>query len=278
MRRRLVFLLAGAALLATACGGSGSSLDEDALVVVVSSDLAIGPHRVVAAALNQNNESIATPDLDVTFEFFRPDGSPAGTTDAQFIWAIPDVRGMWVSQFDFDTAGAWQLGVRDSGGTLVVSPPFGVAAEAAAVDVGDPAPPSDSKTLEDGSLAEITTDLSPDPAFYQLTVAEAVTSGRPSVIVFATPAFCVSATCGPSLDVAKELSNVYEDVNFVHVEVFDNLDAATREELVVVPPVFEWGLQTEPWVYVVDSSGIVQARFEGAIGEDELRAALDRVS
>lgn len=263
-------------LTAGACGSPG--LDEDALVLVVSSDLAVGPNRVAVGALNAENESVVHPDLDVGFEFFRPDGTPAGKAEAEFIWAIPDVRGLWVASFDFDVAGAWQVGVRNGDGNLAVSPPFNVALEAAAVDVGEPAPRSVSKTTGDGSLAEITTDTSPDPALYDQTVADAVTSGLPSVIVFATPAFCVSATCAPSLDTVKSLTGEFEDVNFVHVEVFDNLDAPSRDQLVLAPPVAEWGLQTEPWVFVVDEDGIVRARFEGAIGEHELRRALDAVT
>lgn len=46
-------------------------------------------------------------------------------------------------------------------------------------------------------LEELTTDYTPDPDLYQLTIAEALITGRPTVIVFATPAFCTSPTCGP---------------------------------------------------------------------------------
>ncbi|MDH3499539.1 MAG: hypothetical protein OEM97_05415 [Acidimicrobiia bacterium] len=276
--RRTGLTLVALALLAACGSGSGAALDENALVIVVSSDLAVGRHRVAVGAVDQANESVVLPTASVTFEFFRPDGTPAGGTDAAFIWAIPDVRGLWVANFDFDIAGGWQLGVRDEDGILVVSPPFNVALETSAIDIGDPAPPSESKTLEDGALAEITTDPEPDPAFYEMTVAEAVGSGHPSVIVFATPAFCVSATCGPSLEVTKDLAADFPNVNFVHVEVFDNLDASTRDELVPAGPIIDWGLQTEPWIYVVDRAGIVQARFEGAVGADELRTAVDAVN
>jgi hypothetical protein len=39
----------------------------------------------------------------------------------------------------------------------------------------------------------------------------------------------------------------------------------------------EWGLTSEPWVFVVDSAGNVSAKFEIFLSEDELRAALDAV-
>lgn len=99
------------------------------------------------------------------------------------------------------------------------------------------------------------------------------------MVIFATPAFCVGATCGPSLDVAKTVANDHPDLNWIHVEVFDNqAGAASRDELVPVPAVLEWGLQTEPWVFVVDGAGVVTARFEGAVGEAELREAVETVA
>jgi hypothetical protein len=47
---------------------------------------------------------------------------------------------------------------------------------------------------------------------------------------------------------------------------------------VLVPAVTEWGLPTEPWLYVTDTTGTVTAAFEGAVSDDELRAALEEVS
>ena len=278
MHRSLSLILV-LALVAAACGGGDeSTLPDDAIVIVVSSDVALGVDRLAVAAIDSGNESLAFPDVDVTFELFRPDGTPAGTTRPEFIWAIPDVRGMWVDGFEFDAPGPWTVGLRTDDGRLLVSAPFNVAAESFSIGIGDAAPPSDSKTIADGGFAEITTDTDPDERLYQLTVADAVQSGSPSVIIFATPAFCVSATCGPSLDVAKGLIDDYGGVNWVHVEVFDNLDATSRADLRVVQAAEEWRLATEPWVFVVDATGTVTARFEGAVGESELRRALDAVA
>ena len=275
--RRLASIAAVLTLVGAACGGGTESLPSDALVIVVSSDLAVGSHRVAVGALGANNESLVT-DEPVSLEFFRPDGTPAGVTPARFMWAIPDVRGMWVAGFQFDAPGRWTVGVRTSDNRLVPSAPFNVGTESASVGIGDVAPPSNTRTASDASLSEISSDPDPDPRFYDRTVADAVTSGQPSVIVFATPAFCTSATCGPALDVAKTVIDDYPNVAWVHVEVYENLDAASLEELVLTPAVSEWGLFTEPWVFVVGGDGIVTSRFEGAMDETELRAPLERVA
>jgi len=67
-------------------------------------------------------------------------------------------------------------------------------------------------------------------------------------------------------------------VNFIHVEIYENLDATTREELWVVEAVDVWRLPSEPWVFVVDATGTIAARFEGAVDPAELRAALEELS
>ena len=76
---------------------------------------------------------------------------------------------------------------------------------------------------------------------------------------------------------SKLLIDRYADVNWIHVEVYDNLNASTTDDLEVTQAVIEWGLPNEPWVFVVDRDGIVTERFEGVLDGAELEAALDRV-
>ncbi|MDF2728723.1 MAG: hypothetical protein K0T01_509, partial [Acidimicrobiia bacterium] len=59
---------------------------------------------------------------------------------------------------------------------------------------------------------------------------------------------------------------------------YEDLQVATPEELTVVPATGEWGLPSEPWVFVVDDSGVVSSAFEGAASDDELTTAIDAVS
>jgi len=47
--------------------------------------------------------------------------------------------------------------------------------------------------------------------------------------------------------------------------------------LQIVPAVAEWGLPSEPWVYVLDSGGRVAARFEGAVSPEEIEDVLSFV-
>jgi hypothetical protein len=39
----------------------------------------------------------------------------------------------------------------------------------------------------------------------------------------------------------------------------------------------EWHLATEPWIFIVDSDGIIRAKFEGLVTAHELETALKDV-
>jgi len=41
-----------------------------------------------------------------------------------------------------------------------------------------------------------------------------------------------------------------------------------------VPAVDEWGLPTEPWTFIIDSQGLVQAKFEQFTTADVIEAKL----
>jgi hypothetical protein len=53
------------------------------------------------------------------------------------------------------------------------------------------------------------------------------------------------------------------------------LDASNN--LQANPATTAWGIQTEPWVYVVDATGTVTASYEAVVVPAELTAAIDKV-
>ena len=125
----------------------------------------------------------------------------------------------------------------------------------------------------------ITSSIEPDPDLYRLTVAEALDSGTPTVVSFATPAFCRSATCGPQVDVITALKNRLSGrANFIHIEVYEDPHEVTDlSQARLVREMAEWGLKSEPYTFILDRHGRVAAKFEGFVNEDELGAALEEV-
>lgn len=273
--RRLAPLLIVVGLTASACGS-----DVNSLGIVASSpgSIGVGEQRVLVAVEDLDTaQSLASPDIEVTATLRDRIGTPLGEYRGEFVWMVPDVRGLYKFEMEIPGPGTFQLTLEGEG--IGEPGPIGLVAveDPLVVTVGQPAPLSETRTTDTHDLEEITTDPEPDPSFYEMTVAEAVQSG-PSVIVFATPAWCTTQTCGPMLDQVKRLSADYPGLNYVHVEIYENIAAASFEELVPVPAVTEWGLPSEPWVFVTDSQGAVAAAFQGVALDTELATAFEEVS
>lgn len=252
--------------------------DAEAYGLVVNSDLSVGSNRLLVGVLNDADAPIGSPEMEVSMDVFdicRSTEEPVASTDTEFIWTIEPVQGVFVGSAEFDRDGKYgaEISIRGEGVDETVRTSFDVKAQPATPAVGAPAPTSDSRTAEDvKSLDQLTTDPKPDRSFYELSIAEAVAAKQPFVLVFSTPKFCTSAVCGPTLDIVKGVAADHPDVNFLHVEVYEL--PADVNDLQTVAAVQEWGLPSEPWVFVVDADGNVAAKYEGGIGAEELDAAL----
>lgn len=260
------------ALAAAGCAGADAPVSEDTTYpLVASSDLALGQDRVLVALYDGETRPVASPELPVSLELFPPVGEPV-MVPADFLWTIPGEKGVYAASVELESVGDWLVVVHPEDLPPSDPAPFQVLEEPATPRLGEPAPASDSLTTEDAPLAQITTDPEPDPRFYELSIAEAIRSGHPTVVVFSTPRFCTTRVCGPTLDLVKAEAPKYPEVNFVHVEIYD-LDRVPLD-LEPVPAVLEWGLPSEPWVFVVDPDGTITGRFEGTVSAEELAAAL----
>ncbi len=246
--------------------------------VVVSSELVVGENRFLVALFDHEDAPTGSPETSVRAEFFDLDDSaeePVAEADLDFIWAIEPVRGLYKTDVRFDEPGHYGIAVTVKGPGLdeLVRGSFDVAEEGSSPGIGEKVPASATPTARSGgSLEEITTDRHPELRFYDTSVKEAVGSGEPFVVTFATPKFCSSSVCGPTLETVKEVAEDFPKLTFIHVEVYTNL--GQPDNLKVVPSVEEWGLPSEPWVFVVDGRGRVAAKYEGVVSADELRDAL----
>lgn len=203
---------------------------------------------------------------------------PLGEADAPFQGGGLEGRGLYVAHVSLPVAGLWMATIairRPSGETATVAAPFRVTPTTDVPAVGQPAPRSHNLTASDvRDVADIDSGSPPDD-MHQLSIAQAIEQHRPALVVFATPAFCQSATCGPEIHAIQQLEPAYRDrMAFIHVEVYEDFrpDPSRRR---LAPAMQEWHLQTEPWIFLVDRSGVINAEFEAATGTEELRPALD---
>lgn len=267
-------------------------------LVVSNSDLAVGDNRVSFGLVDRDYMPVRPDAVSLRAVYYEPgaaEGHVRHRTEAEFLsWPPDGRRGVFIAEVSFDQAGTatgdtmgiWELHATfeyaqspsEAMESLTIGSVVSVAPTHRAPFVGDAAPLSDTPTETTATdLRTISSSPEPDPALYRLSVAQAVRAGKPAVITFATPAFCVTATCGPQVSDLSDLASRYEGrANFVHVEVYRDphrIDPAdpTRE---LVPAVDEWGLVSEPWTFVVGSDGRITARFEQYVPPRVLEAAL----
>ena len=43
------------------------------------------------------------------------------------------------------------------------------------------------------------------------------------------------------------------------------------------PVLNEWGLQSEPWTFVIDADGMIVSKYEGFVGEEEILETLSKL-
>ena len=263
------------ALVVASCGGSP---DVFPAVVSAPGSIGVGTQRVLVNLVDQRvQQPAASPDLEAVVVLRDENGAPLGEYPTEFVYTVPGVRGLYAAYVEIPAPGVYQITVKTS--EFGETPPTGFISveDPVVVSVGDPAPRSQTRTSADFEISEISSDPDPEPSFYGMSLADAIAAG-PTVVVFATPAFCSSEACGPLLDLIQEIAPGYPGVNFVHVEVYEDLGVESIDQLRLVEPVREWGLPSEPWVFVIDGRGVVSAAFEGTASTEELTRAITAVA
>ena len=263
------------------------------VLIASPGQLVCGPNRVLFTLVDATGRPIGAPDRIAKLAIFnlgRDPNEAVITVDAAFIWAIEGERGIYVANVTFPDAGRYgaEVSTAAAGGAPdVIRLTFDVQPSSSIVKVGDRAPASKTPTLADvgGDATKVSTDATPDPAFYDTSVDHAIANHEPFVLIFATPKFCTSAQCGPTLDRIKPYAARYPGVTFINVEPYrlklvdgtlqPDLNADGQLQTAAVTE--EWNLFNEPTVFVVDRDGIVRAAFELMFSDAELTTALEAV-
>ena len=274
---RVVALVVILALVAAAC--SSATAEPELVGIRASTDTAVGDERFLFAVAEIDGRRRGDPDETITLVATSLDTPDVKiTTDAEFVWVVPDAFGLYRADIPFDRPGLWEIDFDVSTGED--SAPFlvDVLAAPSTVAAGDSAPLITTPTSSDVPISDLTTDPEPMPSLYELSLDEAFTNGQQSVVIFATPAYCTSAACGPLLQQTKDAAASFDDVNFVHIEVYSGFNEAGFQPDVdhLVPAVEAFKLPSEPWIFVIDSNGVVKSRLEGVLSQGELEQVINR--
>jgi hypothetical protein len=273
--RRLLLVLAVLTLLASACS---STSEADPLVGIrASTDAAVGDDRLLFAVHEIGGTRRGGPDEVVTV-VASPLDAPNVEMEAEatYVWIVPGAIGLYLVKVPFDRPGTWQIDFAISTGEPTEPFLVDIQAEPATVALGEPAPLVETPTVVTDPIEDLTTDDDPLLALYSTSLDDALSNGRKTVVIFATPAYCTSAACGPMLEQTKTMASEYPGVDFLHVEVYGGFNEPGFEPDVshLVPAVVAFGLPTEPWVFVMDEEGVVLGRFDGVLGDGEIESLL----
>ncbi len=133
--------------------------------------------------------------------------------------------------------------------------------------IGAPAPSLPTKTLADvgGDFSKVTTYRQPDIRMYQHSIDQALLTGKPIVLEFATPGHCTN--CDDQLKMFTGIMDKYaSDMIFIHIDQYKNPQAYTA-----------YRVMGDPWTFIIDKDGIVQFQRPGRMLYGELERAIQKV-
>jgi hypothetical protein len=288
---RVLAVLLAAAALCGGCGGSGTSTGTtltsllkrpgpDVALTAGASEFVPGDVRYPFLVIRSDAKPVYRPTATLWVARSRagkpfahatarlePIGVP-GRSEAAF----GGVTRIYVAHLRVPRPGRYWLVAQPQGARIQAFGVLDVAAHPRSAALGAKAPHSATPTLATAPAARITTSRPPDLPLLRYSIAGSLAAHRPFVVTFATPKFCTSRTCGPVVDVMEAVRQRFADrgVRFIHVEVFRN----NNPQLGYNRWMRQWGLLTEPWVFLVGRDGRIKAKFEGSVSVGELAAAV----
>lgn len=288
---RVLGVLLAAAALAAGCGGSGTSagttLDTilkrpgpDVGITAGASEFVPGEVRYPFLVIRSNARPVYRPTAMLWVARSR-DGRPFAHSTARLEpigvpgrseAAFGGVTHIYVAHVHIPGPGRYWLAAQPAGAKIQAAGVLDVAAHSRSPAIGAEAPRSATPTLATAPAARITTSRPPDLQLLRHSIAGSLAAHKPFVVTFATPKFCTSRTCGPVVDVVQAVRRRFagRGVRFIHVEVFRDNDPSLGYNRWMR----QWGLLSEPWVFLVGRDGRVKAKFEGSVSAAELGAAV----
>lgn len=290
MDRRLFLrsaALTGAAGLLAACtggedaaapaatpGAEPSSLDD--YVAQIAPDAEPGSLSVVTGSFEQlvgaaqpfafgvttaQNEGLDGAEVEL---YVVPSGRPStGPYPTTFRELPENPLGLYVATVDLDAGGPTAFVAVTADGART-----GLAAvEVRTIETSQvPAPTRPALAVATPTVAApgpVATICTRQPAcpMHEVSLDAALREGRPVVLEFATPAYCQTTACGPSVDVldAVRADRDWGDTAFIHVEIYAD------EGVTLAPSVQEWALPSEPWLFTIARDGTIAGRADGSL-------------
>ncbi len=266
-------------------------------VKVVSTSVWSGPAGPVILSLSTGGTRLNDVGLHPTVQLVSPTGDPLGAAVQAVAVRPPGVPEVsYVATIAIPQPGSWALALttplagRRAEGTVG----FTALDPGTTAPIGAPAPTVHTPTLADvGGVAKaVTTDPAPDLRLSQRSTTDALADSQPFVLVGDSAKFRVSPACGRAIIMARYMLDRWPQVGFIHLEPYRYsviTDTPVLDGTLVDPTLTDpatawgvggdpWGVRSMPWVFVVDGSGVVRAKYQGVMGSDDVDVILSLIA
>jgi hypothetical protein len=256
---------------------------EDVALVLGTEDYQPGPIRVSFLVVAHDGEPVFRPEARVWIGrglARKPFGEATARLEdigipGESEPALGGVARIYAVRLRVPAAGEYFVVAEPVGGKAIQGvAQLRVKKQTASPPVGSKAIPANTPTIASthGNFSLLTTRTPPDRELLRYSIADSLRTHVPFVVVFATPKFCTSRTCGPVVDVVDAVRRRFagKRIRFIHVEVYRN----NNPSLGFNRWFREWHLPSEPWTFLVGGDGRIKAKFEGSVGRAELEAAV----
>jgi hypothetical protein len=215
----------------------------------------LGPPARVWIAPQAGSTASAKGPFDATLERYRRLDQPG------------DPTGFYVATLPTPASGlAWVMaearGIFGISPIAVIDQPTTPGVGQRAVSVATPTP---------GHLRGVSALCTRTPVcpMHAVSLDVALRARKPIVFTIASPLLCTSRTCGPVIDEVLDVrARTLKHAIFIHAEPYRGNTAT-----ILSPAADAWRIPSEPWVWVIDRTGVVRARFEGPVVAAEITLA-----
>lgn len=241
--------------------------EQDLSVVTGSYEQLVGNDRPLAFGLTDSaNEPLAGLDVEVYISALdgpTPQPLPPGPAAAEFREIPGNPLGLYVARVNLERPGNTAVVVvtRDGARAGLAAVPVRTIEQSGFPAPTELAPAIATPTVADPlGLVELCTRRPPCP-MHEVSLDTALAEGRPVMLEFATPAYCQTSVCGPAVDVLDQVraARDWGEVAWIHVEIYRD------EGRTLAPPVEQWSLPSEPWLYAIAGDSVIAARADGPL-------------
>ncbi len=195
-------------------------------------------------------------------------------------------RGVYEFDGTFDAAGVWQadVGFQVDGSPVSLSTEFQVLGKPELPAPGQRAFRTENLTVTShvnpqsvDSRAQAGASI-PDRDLHTYTIAGAIAAHRAALVLFATPVYCRSQFCGPSVDSLQQMATTGpRNVDYIHIEIFKDYEKnqvnAAAQQWVIRP-----NAASDPWLFLIAPNGMIADRWGPLFDPSQVMTELRRVA